>query len=63
MQEIGGRMRGSKKVPCAVQRSRASRSTRTQQEIIADYNLYTKYAGWALVAMFALVFVAEVLGW
>ena len=56
-------MRETRKVPCAVQRSRASRSVRTQEQIIADYNRYTKYAGIAFVLMFAVIFVLEVTGW
>lgn len=56
-------MTGRKKEPCAVQRSRASRAVRTRQEIIADFDRYTKYAAWMLIALMAFVTLSEVLGW
>lgn len=56
-------MTGRKKEPCAVQRSRASRAVRTRSEIIADFDRYTKYAAWMLIALMAFVTLSEVLGW
>ena len=56
--------RAEKKVmPCAVQRNRASRARKADMQIIAEYERYTKYAGWAFIALFALIFACEVLGW